>query len=408
MTLMIAPYDVRYGLKEFWAALHGLARPLPSIASDWLPFFRRQGLEVFPTHRGREAEYALLRALHLPVGARVGVPVLTHPVVWQTILAAGMQPVFLDTDPFTLGLSLTDLERKNAQLDCLILVHTFGYPADFDAVARIMGQRPILEDCAHTLGSTYYGRPLGTLGTGGFFTFLFSKPLSAGGGGCAVVSDEVVAKRVKALLHEGRHESLLQGVTHALANFSIALAYKRPFYPLLTLLTYNQRYRELSGHVPYPVSSLLQMRRSDWAVVSARVTRWNSALKKKDTFWDDIRNNAPSNWYIPPEPAYGSWNHWLLPVCPTSEESALQSVSFLRKRGVGARMIYRYSPDGARYHGYKGDCPVAERLARTVFILPAHAGLSARSKECISFCVRALRDGTGSKSTSKSAMANVA
>ncbi len=54
----------------------------------------------------------MLRALSLRPRARVGVPIFMHPVVWQTIVAAGMQPVFLDTDPLTLGLSLEDLRKK--------------------------------------------------------------------------------------------------------------------------------------------------------------------------------------------------------------------------------------------------------------------------------------------------------
>src|SRR5258706_15211109 len=128
---MISAYVAPYGFRDFSAALRGLARPFPDVGRDWFPVFRGHGVEVFPTHRGREAQYALLRCLGLPAGARVGVPLFTHPVVWEAIVAAGMQPVFVDTDPVTFGPSLQDLEKKSEQFDCLILIHTFGYPADF-------------------------------------------------------------------------------------------------------------------------------------------------------------------------------------------------------------------------------------------------------------------------------------
>jgi len=145
-----------------------------------------------------------------------------HPVVWQTIVAAGMQPVFLDTDPLTLGLSLEDLRKKRNRLDCVILIHTVGYPADFDAVAEIMEGKPVLEDCAHALGSTYRGRPLGSLGDGSFFTFLFSKSLRAGGGGCAITRNRALGERVEKLLREGPEETLLGGSFTQLRIFFLA------------------------------------------------------------------------------------------------------------------------------------------------------------------------------------------
>ena len=261
---MIAPYQVPYGWKDFRTALRGLSRPFTDLGRSWFSPFEGLDVDVFPTSQGREAEYALLRALHLRERARVGVPVFTHPVVWQTIAAAGLQPVFLDTDPVTLGLSLEDLRKKSDRLDCLILIHAFGYPADFDAVAAIMEGRPVLEDCAHALGSTHRGRPLGSIGNGSFFTFLFSKSLRAGGGGCAVTRDKALGEEVEKLLRAGREETALQGISHAAANLIMGVVYTRPCYSLLTLLTSTRLYRRTANRMNYSVASSLRMRRSDW------------------------------------------------------------------------------------------------------------------------------------------------
>ena len=377
---MIAPYRVPYGPKEFRAALRALMRPFPDVGRDWLPPFRGVGVEAFPTRRGREGQYALLRALRLPRGARIGVPVFTHPVVWQTIAAAGMQPVFLDTDPVTFGLSLADLGRKSDRLDGLILVHAFGFPADFDAVAAIMRGRPILEDCAHALGSTYRGLPLGSLGDGSFFTFLFSKPLSAGGGGCALARHGVLGDEVARLLRQGPEETVARGVSHAIANLFISLAYRRAAYPLLTLLTYSRAYRRAAGGVSYRVAPSLRMARSDWGVVSSRLAGWRAHSETSAAFCADVRRRLPEGWYIPSEPEWGEWNHWLLPVCGPTREATARGIARLRSRGVGARLIYAYSPEGGRAFGYSGDCPDAERLSRSVFVLPAHSGLSSRER----------------------------
>jgi perosamine synthetase len=387
---MIAPYQVPYGLKEFSTALRGLTKPFPDIGRAWLPVFHGQGVDAFPTNQGREAEFALLRALPLPVGARVGVPVFTHPVVWQTIAAAGMEPVFLDTDPITLGLNLADLRRKRDRLDCLILVHTFGYPADFDAVAAIMNGKPVLEDCAHALGSTYRGRPLGSLGDGSFFTFLFSKSLRAGGGGCAVVKDPDVGRRLEKLLREGPEETFLQGSVHGMANLLLSIAYKKLFHSLLTLFTSSRQYRRVANSLRYRVSPSLRMRRSDWGIVASRLETWDADSEKHSAFWLEVRTHLPEGWRIPPEPQWGEWNHWLLPLCPPSQEAAIASIAKLRSRGVGARLMYLYSPEAARSYGYVGDCPEAELLSRLVFLLPSHGGLTTSERQHIVECVRLL------------------
>lgn len=379
---MIAPYPASYGVREFLAALRAVRRPFPDVGHTWLPAFEGADVDVFPTHRGREGQYALLRALRLPPHARVGVPVFTHPVVWQTIAAAGMQPVFLDTDPDTFGLSVEDLKRKSPALDCLILIHTFGYPADFDAVAAIMQGRPILEDCAHALGSTYKGRPLGSLGDGSFFTFLFSKPLSAGGGGCAMTRNRQLTPEIDKLLQMVSEDSFLQGISHAVANLLMRVAYSKAFYPLLTILTSSRLFRRASSYATYNVSPSLRMRRSDWGVVESRLKAgaWHPVPNGNADFVADIRRSLPRDWHIPSEPSWGKWNHWLLATSPPTGRDAANGIARLRSHGVGARLIYRYSPEGARSYGYTGDCPEAERLSRSVIMLPSHVGLSARER----------------------------
>jgi dTDP-4-amino-4,6-dideoxygalactose transaminase len=393
---MIAPYSVPYGLRDFCTALRGLTEPFPDVGHEWFPVFQGLGVEVFPTHRGREGQYALLRALNLPPRASVGVPLFTHPVVWQTIAAADMQPVFLDSDPVTFGLSLPNLRKNRDRIDGLILIHTFGYPGDFDAVAAIMRDKPVLEDCAHTLGSTYRGRPLGSLGNGSFFTFLFSKPVSAGGGGCAVTRRRALGEEVEKLLREGPEETFLQGVSHASASLLFALAYRKPCYSLMTRLTHIPLYRRAARKLINRVSPLLRMRRSDWAVVASRLKAWNADSETNSEFWSEVRMHLPQGWRIPPEPQWGKWNHWVLPVCPPTEEAAARGIAKLRSHGVGVGLVYDDAPEAARTYGYRGDCREAERLSRSVFLLPSHSRLTSLERQHILRCIRLLNEITDS------------
>src|SRR5262249_50385758 len=72
---------------------------------------------------------------------------------------------------------------------------------DMDAIMAIARARNlvVIEDCAHALGATFDGRPVGTFGDAGFFSFQTLKPLNCYGGGLALVRDAAGAARVRAL-----------------------------------------------------------------------------------------------------------------------------------------------------------------------------------------------------------------
>jgi dTDP-4-amino-4,6-dideoxygalactose transaminase len=156
------------------------------------------------------------------------------------------------------------------------------------------------------------------------------------------------------------------------------------------LLTYNRLYRRAASEVSYRVSPALRMRRSDWAVVQSQVNKWNVQAERSAEFWIDVRRRLPEGWYVPPEPEGSEWNHWLLPVCGPTRDVTAQGIARLRSRGVGARLIYIFSPEGGRAYGYVGDCPEAERLSRRLFVLPAHSQLSRRERQHILESIRVL------------------
>jgi dTDP-4-amino-4,6-dideoxygalactose transaminase len=82
----------------------------------------------------------------------------------------------------------------------VVPTHLYGLPCDMErivAVARRHGLK-VIEDCAHALGAAWRGRPVGTLGDAGFFSFQLLKPLNTYGGGMAVTNDAVIAARVAA------------------------------------------------------------------------------------------------------------------------------------------------------------------------------------------------------------------
>ena len=177
----------------------------PQIAEFEAAFARRAGID--PPHAiaasyGRMAFSYILRALNLPPGSEIVVPALTFWVVPELARAAGLKVVFADVDPATFTLDPSAFERAvTPGTRAVVPTHLYGLPCDMEAIMAIASRHNItvIEDCAHALGATCEGKPVGTFGDAGFFSFQTLKPLNCYGGGLALVRDATLAARVRAL-----------------------------------------------------------------------------------------------------------------------------------------------------------------------------------------------------------------
>jgi perosamine synthetase len=152
------------------------------------------------TSYGRMAFFHILRALDLPAGSEIVIPALTFWVIPELARRAGLRPVFADVDPATFTLDPAALERAiTPATRAVVPTHLYGLPCDMDPIVTMARRHglAIIEDCAHALGATYRGRPVGTLGDAALFSFQTLKPLNAFGGGMAVIQDPAVAERVR-------------------------------------------------------------------------------------------------------------------------------------------------------------------------------------------------------------------
>jgi perosamine synthetase len=140
----------------------------------------------FLYYRGRVGLYHILRELGVGVGDEVVLQAFTCVAVAEAVMATGATPVWVDLAPDSVNLDPTDLDCKvTPQTKALIVQHTFGVPADLDAIAPIARRRglPMIEDCCHVFGSTYRNENLGTAGAAAFWSYEWGKPIIAGLGG---------------------------------------------------------------------------------------------------------------------------------------------------------------------------------------------------------------------------------
>jgi len=178
----------------------------PQIQEFEAAFAQRHGLEpsaAITAAYGRMAFYYILKALDLPAGSEIIFPSLTFWVVPELARVAGLTVVFADVDPRTFTIDPDSVERLiTDKTRAIVPTHLYGLPCDMDRILEIAARHNliVLEDCAHALGATYKGKPVGTFGSGALFSFQTLKPLNCYGGGLALVSDGAVAARVRQIV----------------------------------------------------------------------------------------------------------------------------------------------------------------------------------------------------------------
>jgi perosamine synthetase len=133
-----------------------------------------------------------------------GDEVITTPLSWvstaNAIVARGGTAVFADVDPRTMNLDPKSVAQKlTARTKAILPVHLFGQCCDVDALVELAQPRGIriVEDCAHTAGATYKGRPAGSLGDIGVFSFHQQKNMTTlGEGGMLTTRDHELYERM--------------------------------------------------------------------------------------------------------------------------------------------------------------------------------------------------------------------
>jgi perosamine synthetase len=145
------------------------------------------------------ALFLSLRALGLEPGTRVLIPAFTFAAVPSAVVHAGCVPVLAEVDD-SLRLDLADFEEKlTADIGAVLISHMRGHTSDMDAVMALAEARgvPVIEDAAHSLGTLWHGRKIGTIGRIGAFSFQSYKLVNAGEGGMLVTDDpDIIARAV--------------------------------------------------------------------------------------------------------------------------------------------------------------------------------------------------------------------
>lgn len=264
------------------------------------------------TSSGTAALTTAMAALGIGAGDEVIMPSFTFVASFEAVLSVGAVPVLVDVDD-TLTLDPEAVRRAiGPKTKCVMPVHMCGSMADMDQLLSICEEHRLilLEDACQSIGGSYKGRSLGTIGHAGTFSFDFVKTITCGEGGVVMTNSEEVYTRCDGFTDHGHdHKGADRG------------ADLHPF------LGYNYRISELHAAV-----GLAQIRRVD---------EFLSIQKKNHTALKNILKKVPGISFrrIPdPEGDSCTFLSWFLPT----EEITRAVVSELKSQGILPGNFYWY------------------------------------------------------------------
>ena len=158
-------------------------------------------------NNGTSALHLALLALGIGPGDEVIVPTLTYVASANAVRYCGATPRFVDVTADTWNLDPADVARKiGPRTKAIMPVHLFGVPADMGPILELAKQHglAVVEDAAEAHGALWQGRPAGSIGDIGTFSFYGNKIITTGEGGMVITGDPVLAERMQLLKGQGQ------------------------------------------------------------------------------------------------------------------------------------------------------------------------------------------------------------
>jgi perosamine synthetase len=275
---------------------------------------------------GTAGLHLCLSALDIGEGDEVVLPSFTFIAAGNAVLYQRARPVFADIDPVTLNLNPESLEKRiTPRTRAIIVVHTFGHPADLDPILDIARKHalPVIEDACEAIGAQYRGRNVGGFGDLGVFAFYPNKAITTGEGGMVVTHDSGLADTIQALRNQGRRaaddwlEHSLLGYNYRLSEMNCALGVaqiKRLGGILETREALAVRYSKELQKMPEVIVPplIIEGGRLSWFVFVVRLAS-QFTRSDRDSIWQQLTaRGIGCGRYFPPlhrQPLFAEFAH---------------------------------------------------------------------------------------------------
>lgn len=303
---------------------------------------------------GSDALLACLMAENIAPGDEVITTPYTFFATAGAIARLGAIPVFVDIDPLTYNLDVSQIPAKITHRTRVIIpVHLYGQMADMDAVMHAANQHGlvVIEDAAQAIGAEYKGRRAGSIGHWGCFSFFPSKNLGcAGDGGMVVTNDAQRAEKLRILRSHGA----------------------KPKY----------HHRVIGGN--------FRLDAIQAAIVAAKLRHldnWTAARQRNVKRYDQLLLESGLPIGLPAVVTDRHiFNQYVIRVSCRDELQA-----HLRKNGVGTEVYYpvpMHLQECFEYLSHKnGAFPESEKAAKETLALPVHPELTEEQVQFVVECI---------------------
>lgn len=318
------------------------------------------------------ALHLTMRALDVGPDDEVIVPTLTFAATANASLFCGAKPVFADIDEKTFNISPQDvLRRITARTKAIIVVHYGGQPCDMNEIMQIAEEHKlaVIEDCAHSLGASYFSKQTGSIGTAGCFSFYPTKNITTLEGGMVTTNDKDLAHRI----------SIMR--SHAMTRGAWERSDSLTWYYDVVDLGYNYRLNEVQAAL-----GMSQL---------SRVDEMNNQRIERAHYYTQ-RLKKVKGLILPFESENRTHVYHLYVVRVVKRKFGMSRDQLFRElseKGIG--LSVHYTPlHLLSYYKKKlncklGDYPIAEQISKEILSLPLFPGLI---HEQIDFVVRQLED----------------
>lgn len=381
--------DILLALKNLFQPWNWKKGQEISKVEEWFEK-RYANYRAFSFNSGRSALYFLLKQLGIQKGDEVIVQAFTCVAAIEPLIWVGAKPVFADIDQ-TLNLHPKGVERKiTPKTKAIIAQHTCGVPAQVEEIIKIAKENKLflIEDCAHALGATYKGKPVGSFGDASFFSFGRDKIISSVFGGLALINEKLTIKNEHSLTKLKKESQslkfpnnlwVMQQIFHPIL-FSLIL----PLYNFLglgkfllfifqkmQLLSKPVYYQEFEGKRPdiFP-------RKLPNALAKLALHQLNKLEK-----YNEMRKKIAGQYKLFSKIDYDSGSVFLRFPLMTENAESIYDKAKSKKIILGRWYSNIIDPKGVDIVkiGYElGSCPKAEEAAKKIINLPTYPTLGER------------------------------
>lgn len=295
-------------------------------------------------------------------------PSLTFVACANAVRYVGAIPVFADiNNEFDWNMSVTDAKAKiTPRTRAIMVVHFAGHPCDMDAFTSLCQENGLVlvEDCSHAHLGSWKGRPVGTFGETGCFSFYSNKNMTTGEGGMVVARDQRLVERMRMLRSHGISTSTYRRFKgHDYAYDVVELGY-------------SYRMDEIRAAI-----GLVQL---------GKLRGFNMERKARDERYRALISTHLPAVQIPfPHENSESSFHIFPVLLPGNGEDRNEVLQAMGARGIQCSIHYRPIHTFSAYQGVNADVPVTDGIAGSILTLPLFPSLTDGQMDMV---VDALRE----------------